>query len=298
MTVAQQLRRHCPECGSTNLVRDPSRGELTCSDCGVVVTAGEIDTNGRRFYNQEERDARVRTGPPRTVFSLNPMTKVGKDGRLRGRQRQQMYRLRQTQRQNALFQSSLGRGTVIMFATIEKVCTNLGLPDTIKERACHLVRKHRASLQGLSLDSIALAYIFYACRERQVPISLRGLAKAGEKDRLQIYKTYCKLFWKIQPNLPVPDPCTHVPKAISELDLPQQVENDAIRLLKSIRGTRQFSGKSPQGLAAGATYIVTQAHGLSVSQKDIANVVGCTEVTLRNRYKDIARNVDIDEILS
>jgi len=33
----------CPECGSSQLVRDYERGELVCSNCGLVIDDSYID---------------------------------------------------------------------------------------------------------------------------------------------------------------------------------------------------------------------------------------------------------------
>jgi transcription initiation factor TFIIB len=47
------------------------------------------------------------------------------------------------------------------------------------------------------------------------------------------------------------------------------------------------AGKDPMGLAATVLYISCIKTGENITQKEISNVAGVTEVTLRNRFKDI-----------
>jgi len=53
------------------------------------------------------------------------------------------------------------------------------------------------------------------------------------------------------------------------------------------------SGKDPKGLCAGALYLVCKKMEKRISQKEIANIVGVTEVTLRSRYKDLVLKLNI-----
>jgi transcription initiation factor TFIIB len=53
------------------------------------------------------------------------------------------------------------------------------------------------------------------------------------------------------------------------------------------------SGKDPKGLCAGALYLVCKIRNKKISQKEIANLVGVTEVTLRSRYKELTRKLNI-----
>lgn len=55
------------------------------------------------------------------------------------------------------------------------------------------------------------------------------------------------------------------------------------------------SGKGPTGVAAAALYIAAVLEGERRTQRDIADVVGVTEVTIRNRYKDIVQKLGIEE---
>ena len=50
------------------------------------------------------------------------------------------------------------------------------------------------------------------------------------------------------------------------------------------------------GIAAAAIYISAMKNGKARTQKDVARVSGVTEVTIRNRYKEISKKLGIDDL--
>jgi transcription initiation factor TFIIB len=53
------------------------------------------------------------------------------------------------------------------------------------------------------------------------------------------------------------------------------------------------SGKGPTGVAAAALYIASVLLGERKTQRDVAEVAGVTEVTIRNRYKEISEEIEM-----
>ena len=56
-------------------------------------------------------------------------------------------------------------------------------------------------------------------------------------------------------------------------------------------------GRSIEGVAAAAIYIASILSGERRTQREVAEVAGVTEVTIRNRYKELAERLDIDIVL-
>ena len=54
-----------------------------------------------------------------------------------------------------------------------------------------------------------------------------------------------------------------------------------------------FCGKDPKGFYAGALDLACKIKNIGISQKEIAKVVGVTEVTLRSRYKELLQNIKL-----
>ena len=59
----------------------------------------------------------------------------------------------------------------------------------------------------------------------------------------------------------------------------------------------QASGRGPGGVAAACVYISTHLTGDRRTQSEIAREIQVTEVTIRNRYKELAKRLDIKMIL-
>jgi len=56
---------------------------------------------------------------------------------------------------------------------------------------------------------------------------------------------------------------------------------------------RLTSGRGPTGIAAAATYIASVLAGERRTQREIAEVANVTEVTIRNRYKELLDKLEI-----
>ena len=55
-------------------------------------------------------------------------------------------------------------------------------------------------------------------------------------------------------------------------------------------------GKEPSGFAPSALYVSSVVQGYETTQRSISVAAGITEVTIRNRYKDLLSFVQEEEI--
>jgi transcription initiation factor TFIIB len=53
------------------------------------------------------------------------------------------------------------------------------------------------------------------------------------------------------------------------------------------------AGKDPMGFAAAALYIACKQNGEKKTQKEIADAAGVTEVTVRNRFKNLKKHLNL-----
>jgi transcription initiation factor TFIIB len=60
------------------------------------------------------------------------------------------------------------------------------------------------------------------------------------------------------------------------------------------RQKRVSAGKDSMGLAAAALYIACLKNTEKETQKDISEAAGVTEVTVRNRYKDLMKKLHLE----
>jgi transcription initiation factor TFIIB len=66
-----------------------------------------------------------------------------------------------------------------------------------------------------------------------------------------------------------------------------RVQRLAIEMAQHSNNSRQLDGKSPNGLAAAYIYIAAILMGFNLPQLELSNLATTTEVTIRNRCKDI-----------
>ena len=90
-----------------------------------------------------------------------------------------------------------------------------------------------------------------------------------------------------------PSAVDYIPRFASQLELSNKSEAKAIEIVNESKENGFTSGKGPQGVAAAALYISSIMLGERKSQKDVAEVAGVTEVTVRNRYKEISENLTL-----
>jgi transcription initiation factor TFIIB len=92
--------------------------------------------------------------------------------------------------------------------------------------------------------------------------------------------------------------------ALSELDrmasalgLSRNVRETAAVVYRKAVDKNLIRGRSIEGVAAAALYIASILCGDRRTQREVADVAGVTEVTIRNRYKELAEELDIEIIL-
>ena len=94
--------------------------------------------------------------------------------------------------------------------------------------------------------------------------------------------------------MPISDPLTYVSKIAEKNGISGKTQGTAIAILAEARRKRFASGKDPMGMAAAALYIACLQQNEKVTQKDIAEAAGVTEVTVRNRYKALKAQLKIE----
>jgi len=70
----------------------------------------------------------------------------------------------------------------------------------------------------------------------------------------------------------------------------------AIEILEEAERLKITVGKAPMGMAAAALYLACVMNGENRTQKVLAEASGVTEVTIRNRYMDLKRSLDLDRL--
>jgi transcription initiation factor TFIIB len=302
--VRQRLVDKCPECGSSNLIHDYDTGETVCGDCGLVLYEQMMDKGPEwRAFTQEEKASRSRVGVP-TSYSVHDkglstaISQVDRDAfgrKLPLSTRLQMWRLRKWQIRSRVH-SSIDRNLAQAMAELDRLSDKVYIPPPIKEKAAVTYRKalDRGLVRGRSIAAIAAAALYAACRGSGTPRTLREIAEASLVDKKDVARCYRLLLRELEVHMPIADPLTYVSKIAERTGISGKTQGIAIQILRDARKKRAAAGKDPMGLAAAALYIACLQNNEKKTQKDIAEAAGVTEVTVRNRYKTLKKQLNLE----
>ena len=293
----------CPSCCSIHLSKDYNRAELVCEDCGLVVDEDFIDPGPEwRAFDDDQRDKRSRVGSPMTytIHDKGLSTTIGFENRdtygksIPTRNRSQLYRLRKWQNRSRLSDPS-NRNLAIALTGLDRMASSLGLPRYVRETAAIVYRKAAAKklIRGRSIEGMVAAALYGACRQCGVPRTLNEISNTTNMSRKDVGRNYRLIVKGIGlKNMPtVPE--DYIARFCSELRISSNVQSKTMEILKEVEEKSLLSGRGPTVVAAASVYISSLICGERKTQREIADVAGVTEVSIRNRYKEIAEKLDI-----
>ncbi|UCB59251.1 MAG: transcription initiation factor IIB [Thermoplasmatales archaeon] len=297
----------CQKCGNTHLTKDYSRAEIVCDKCGLVIDADLIDQGPEwRAFDSEQREKKARTGSPMTytrhdkglstTISWQNRDAYGRS--IPSRNRAQLYRLRKWQTRTRI-SNGVERNLSIALSSLDRMSSMLTLPRNIRETAAMIYRKaaRQKLTRGRTTDGITAAVLYAACRQCNLPRTLEEISRVSQIKKKEIGRNYRNISRKLKLKLLPTIPQDYISRFCSQLNLNSYVQTKAIDILKKAFKKELTSGKGPTGMAAAALYIATVLCGERRTQRNIAEVAGVTEVTIRNRYKEIASKLDIEILI-
>jgi transcription initiation factor TFIIB len=300
----QRLVEKCPECASKNLVHDYDTGETICGDCGLVVYEQMLDKGPEwRAFTVQEKTSRSRVGAP-TSYSVHDkglsttISQIDRDAygkKLPLSTRLQMWRLRKWQIRSRVH-SSVDRNLAQAMGELDRLSGTLHMPTQVKEKSALTYRKalDKGLVRGRSINSIIAAAVYASCRQSGTPRTLREIGEASLVSKKDVARCYRLILKELDVKMPLSDPLTYLSKIAEKTGISGKTQGAAIAILRQARLKRVVSGKDPMGLAAAALYIACLQKQEKKTQKDIAEASGVTEVTVRNRYKALKKQLNLE----
>src|SRR5665811_229916 len=294
----EESKAVCPECGSRQLVQDYERAELVCDKCGLVIDQDFMDMGPEwRAFDHDQRIKRSRVGAPMTYTIHDKGLSTMIDWRNRdsygksisSKNRAQLYRLRKWQRRIRV-SNATERNLAFALSELDRMASALGLPRTVRETAAVVYRKavDKNLIRGRSIEGVAAAALYAACRQCSVPRTLDEIEEVSRVSRKEIGRTYRFISRELALKLMPTSPIDYVPRFCSGLNLKGEVQSKSVEILRQASEKELTSGRGPTGVAAAAIYIASILCGERRTQREVADVAGVTEVTIRNRYKELA----------
>ncbi len=296
--------KECPECSSENLSKDYGRGEIVCEMCGLVVDDYYIDEGPEwRAFDSAQRESRARTGAPMNylIHDKGLSTQISwknKDayGRtIPHKNRGQIYRVRKWHRRIRI-SNATERNLATALRELDVLSSKMGLPRSIRECAAMIYRQavEKNLIRGRSIEIVIASSLYAACRKCNVPRTLTEVAQAADSDEKQIGRAYRFLSRELTLKLMPTKPEEYIDRFCNKLELDRNVISRGENIINQATDLGLTSGKGPTGVAAAAIYISSILEGTPRTQRAIAEVAGVTEVTIRNRYKEIAEEIGIE----
>lgn len=299
--VEPEKVQHCPECSSTRLMRDYECAEVVCMDCGFVITAKIADRGPEwRAFTNEQRAKRTRVGAPltytihdkglSTMIDWHDRDIYGKS--LSPGQKAQVYRLRKWQRRIRVSDAT-ERNLAFALSEITKIANNLNLPKNILETASVVYRKavKERLIRGRSIQGVTAAAVYLACRQCKLARTLEEIAQASNVNKKEVGRSYRFLVRELDYFVPPLKPSQYITKFSNQLTMQGKVEEIAHKILATAKELKLTSGRGPTGIAAAASYIASVLTGERKTQREIAEIAQVTEVTIRNRYKELVERL-------
>ena len=294
----------CPECRSS-LVDDMQNGEIICSGCGVVVDDQITDSGPETISSNLEDKMKLARATGQTTYSQHDLgitTEISIETRdFSGKKidseiASQMHRLGKWQKRVRV-STSRDRRLSNILTKISEICQSSSLPKNVIETASIIYRgldgKH-IEVKGKSVVSISAAVVYMACKQCDVIRSLQEILREVVTPRDVKSKTklasryYRMLVMELGTNTaPVVTMDKYISKIANMTNIDTRVERLSLEIAEKTKDRNLADGKAPNGIAAAYLYIASILLGQSVLQRDISSVSGVTEVTIRNRCKEI-----------
>jgi transcription initiation factor TFIIB len=217
----------------------------------------------------------------------------------------QMYNLRKWQTRIRVA-SPRERRLANILSKIGETCQSLALSRNVIESASMIYRNFEGQVdaKGKSVACMSAATIYMACKQCDVVRSLDEVCSAtgSTKDEKMNVKLTAKYYRMLVMELgsktaPVVTLEKYISKIANLAKLEVRVERLAAEIAEKTDDHNLADGKAPNGLAAAYLYIASTLLGQSVLQRDVSSVAGITEVTIRNRCKEILTAYKIKVVL-
>jgi len=300
----KKLRPNSAILADLEVVSDPETGELIRKDTGEVISDNMLSQGKEwRSFGVEEGANRARTGTPTSLafHDMGLSTVIGKEATdasgnaIDTDTRMRMSRLR-TWDNRSQIHSPTERSLQKAFSILSRLKDRLGLPNHITEKAAYTYRKaqDRGLVRGDTVDSVLAASIYVAARQSGVPRTLDEISEISNVKLKHAARSYRRIVTQLDIKAPIIDPSKYIMKVANKLGFDEKIKRKALELMEKAQKKNILVGKDPVSMAASILYLVNVDEGHHKTQFEIAKEAGTTEVTVRNRSKELRQKLGLD----
>jgi len=268
-------------------------GYYVCANCGTIISK-IIKNYPKGNFSQYERNTRRQNEKVFTPVGPRTIFKAYRDGNGNTLSPDSHRKFRRLAKINRGLRTSLERNLWIALPKFNILKKKLQLPDYVSEEAYKIYLecvKEKITL-GRGIENVLAASFYTAIKIYKIPRSVEEITKAAQITKKDLIKTFSAINQEILPlinlQLKVISSRKYVIRFNKELKLSMECLKEALQLINRCKQNgMRTSGKDPKGYAAAAIYMCAKEVNDPRTQKEICEVSSISEVTLRNRIKDL-----------
>jgi len=284
----------CPECGMKRLFWNKDKGEVICRSCGYVIEDKMVDFGQDwRDFDDSGSQSKSRVGAPVTYLQPGLSTEVGSKADLsKIGNKSKFYRLRLWQKRTA---NSIEQNLNHALSELKKISSYLKLNAHVEEEAARIYTQalQKGLIKGRGVERMIAGAIFAACKIFESPKTLHEISESSSIDEKDVVKSYKFLIRMLSIKIMPVNPISFVAKFGSELNLSQKTQTKAVNYIERAMKKGITSGKSPNSIAAASLYVASLVNKEKRTQLKFAETAKITEVTLRNRFNELLKELGI-----
>lgn len=273
----------CPECKNT-IISDTFTGDLICESCGLVTSEKALDISHieKNIFSYEDTRDRSRTESVDLLFAPKfYFNTVIKKHEITNKDFHRISRL------ETYVNESDVKNLIIAIRFLKLISGKLRLSYHVKANAILNYRKalKRGIIRGRSIHGMICACLYFACRKFKVPISFNEIVNESNVKEKLIKKCFRVLIKELNLKVLPLGPEIFVSKYINNLKLSSDIERKVLEVLSHLKGF--MGGRNPKVICAGLLYLICKKNKIKHTQKEIAEIIGVNEVSLRYTWKQI-----------
>jgi len=291
---------HQKGCKQKSIITDEHTGEIACSNCGVVSSERTVSSGSETLgMSPTEYQTNSRVGGRislkmidmglSTIIESKNKDSTGK--LLSSENRRMFYRLRMWDRNSRSTNST--KSFQKAFTLLDGISSRLALPESVVEHTAYLFRKIVAKriLAGRSTTAALCATVYIACRLTNTPRTLQDISNAGNIKKKNLQRVYRFLAKELEVYPQSYNPIEFVTRLAKAVNISEKTERLAFKILSIAQKNNISTSKNPMAMAAAAIHRASIIKKEKVSQMRISEVSGISVVTIRDRSKEIKKNM-------
>jgi transcription initiation factor TFIIB len=296
-------------------VSDPELGEIICNICGIVLSEEkklpldprvQEEMTVMNHVNSKSTNRDLRYNENNILFNIESSTTIGRSNvdaigkKISKDMENKIDKLRIWERRTRYINPK-DRNLKSAFTQLNSIRPKLGLSNAIVEKSFYIYKKASSAglIQGRITEGILSASIYLACKELEIPKTLKEISDITNVKVKSISKYSRLLIFELglKP-IPIIDPIKCIVKIANNLKLEEKIKHKAIKIMKEVMKEEIHVGKNPLSIAASTIYAVCKTiEEDDKTQIEIANSAGISAAVVRDRYNDIINKVDLHQMI-